>query len=457
MFTSIVQYFYPDIKKEEIKKITLLGLAFLFTVGAYWLLRLLKDLVIADFAFPAEWWGANYGLNIMYPHLKRISPLVVFGVVLIYTKLIDLFKKHQLFYILISAYASIFTAISISLFLQNSFGNAFVGKTILATTGYVSYLFAESFGSLIVALFWSFTVSSTKSDQAKRCFPFIIALGQLGAIFGSATLLINVPAWILYCLVVILLLCIMLSIKTLIKTVPAHELQSEYKDHNQKQDFFGGIKLLLTQPYLRGVLIVSTFYEVAVTIVDYTMKYQAKTIYPIHFQWFLGTFGIATNSLAFIMALLGTSYAMKRFGIRICLLIYPIMFALALIGLYGLYFHLSSAYFIMWITVIVMMIVKATSYAVNNPVKEMMYIPTSKDAKFKSKGIIDMLGNRSAKMAGATINQKLIVAGSTIATTHNLIVTGSLINLGIIFAWLLAAVYVGNKNKLLVDSGEIVE
>ena len=51
----------------------------------------------------------------------------------------------------------------------------------------------------------------------------------------------------------------------------------------------------------------------------------------------------------------------------------------------------------MWATFAAMMIITATSYAVNNPVKEMMYIPTSKDAKFKAKGLVDMIGGRGGK------------------------------------------------------------
>tara|TARA_B100000674_G_C37814996_1_gene902970 strand:- start:569 stop:1192 length:624 start_codon:yes stop_codon:yes gene_type:complete len=206
-----------------------------------------------------------------------------------------------------------------------------------------------------------------------------------------------------------------------------------------------------------GVLVVSTFYEIAGTIVDYQMKSQASIIPGVDFKWFMGVFGVSVNALAFAMALLGTSKLMKKYGIRVCILLYPLSFAFALISLYGYYLHTPSAISLLWATFGVMLIVKAASYAVNNPVKEMMYIPTSKDAKFKAKGIVDMLGNRSAKMSGAQIGGFLNVKGNPLASIHNLMLYGSLIGLGIIGAWLLAAIYVGNKNKQLVDSGEIVE
>ena len=89
-----------------------------------------------------------------------------------------------------------------------------------------------------------------------------------------------------------------------------------------------------------------------------------------------------------------------------------------------------------------MSLVTATSYAVNNPVKEMMYIPTSKDAQFKTKGIIDMFGSRVAKMTGARVGQYLNVAGNPLLSITNLMVYGSFCSLGIIGVWIAVAFYV---------------
>jgi len=458
MFTSIVQYFYPDIKKEEIKKITLFGLTFLFTIGSYWLLRLLKDVVLYKLAFP-EALGWPYGEGRLWiPTVKTLSPLVVFCVVAIYTKLVDMFEKYKLFYIIVSFYVIAFSATAMVLFAQANYGDAFVGVTILKYTGIVNYLLTESFGSVVVALFWSFTVSSTTSAQARRSFPFIVALGQLGSIGGSSLVLIkNLPTWPLFFIAIGFLICIMLTIKYLIATIPKSEMKSDREEKKKAPDMLGGIRLLLTKPYLIGVLVVSTFYEIAATIVDYQMKSQADLIPGFDFKWFMGIFGVSINVLAFIMALLGTSTIMKKYGLRICLLIYPVSFAISLISLYAYFMHTPSPIYLLWATFGVMVLVKAASYAVNNPVKEMMYIPTSKDAKFKAKGIVDMLGNRSAKMTGARISGALNVPGNAIASIYNLMLYGSLISLGFIGVWFMAAIYVGNRNKQLVDSGEIVE
>lgn len=98
-----------------------------------------------------------------------------------------------------------------------------------------------------------------------------------------------------------------------------------------------------------------------------------------------------------------------------------------------------------------MMIAKGLGYAVNSPVKEMMYIPTSKDVKYKTKGFTDVFGGRMAKMGGSRI---------TDAFKHNmsdLMVYGTLWSLGISIVWIGAALYVGKKNAQLVRDNEIVE
>jgi hypothetical protein len=89
MFNGIIRYFYPDLQQEELNKFKHLALAFLFTPGAYWLLRLIKDDVIYQLAFSSDLgWPIGYGA-LMVAKLKTISPLVVLGALAAYTKLID--------------------------------------------------------------------------------------------------------------------------------------------------------------------------------------------------------------------------------------------------------------------------------------------------------------------------------------------------------------------------------
>lgn len=461
MITTCIQYFYPDIKREEIKKVGLLAFAFLITLGTYWLMRLLKDLVLYKLAFPVTLgWSHDTG-RLWIPTVKTLSPIFVLFLVMIYSKLVDMFEKHKLMYLIASFYMIVFSIITVILFLKHQQGEAYLGRSVLAVSGILGYLFTESFGSLMVAIFWSFTISASTSDQAKRIFPFIVAAGQFGAIGGSSLMLINTSIiWPFYATVVILLGAFIAIIHYLIKTVPADELINQsIHEKPAPHNALSGIKLLLTKPYLMGVLVVSTFYEIAGTIVEYQMNSQASLIFnDASFKWFKGIYGVSINTLAFLIALLGTSYMIKKFSPRVCLLIYPVAFAFALVSMYS-YYKLAhpNPIMLVWATFGVMLLVKAMSYAVNNPVKEMMYIPTSKDAKFKTKSFIDMFGSRSAKMSGAQIGGWLNVEGNAALSINNLIVYGTMISLGIIGFWLVAAIFVGTQNQKLVETKEIIE
>lgn len=458
--TSIIHFFYPDIKKDEVKKISLLALAFLFTIGTYWLMRLLKDLVLYKLAFPpALGWSHDTG-RLWIPTVKTLSPIFVLVLVMIYSKLVDILEKHKLMYAIAAFYICFFSIITVILFIKHQYGEAFLGSKILAISGILGYLFTESFGSLMVAVFWSFTISSFTSEQAKRAFPLIVAAGQFGAIGGSSLMMIKTNIiWPFYATVVLCLAIFMVIIRYLVATIPPHELNVNIHEKPAQHNALSGIKLLITKPYLVGVLIVSTFYEIAGTIVEYQMNSQASVIFDsTTFKWFKGVYGVSINTLAFLIALLGTSYIIKKFGTRICLLIYPIAFALALIGMY-IYYQIAqpNAILLLWATFGVMLMVKAMSYAINNPVKEMMYIPTSKDAKFKTKSFIDMFGSRSAKMSGAQIGGWLNVENNPMLSINNLIVYGTFISLGIIGAWLIAAIFVGTINQKLIEKKQIIE
>lgn len=463
MINSIVRFFWPSLKDDEIKKFSLLSATFFFTIGGYWMLRLLKDTVFFKIAFPESLgWAAGQGA-LFQPVAKMLSVVVVIAMVIIYSKLVDLFQKHQLFYIVAGFYASIFAVITSLLVMREFYGDLFLGKNLLAGMGWVTYFGIESFGSIMVPVFWSFTISVTDSESAKVGFPLILAGAQIGSIGGSALLIVSSQfgrIWPLFLLATFFLIMITVLINHFMKTIPQHQVgPAEEKEKKVKpgfiEGFLGGLRLIVTRPYIFGILIVSTFYEVIGTIIDYQMKRQAS-VFPeyaseVGFAKFMGIFGVCTNGLAFLMALLGTSYMMKRYGLRFCLLLYPVCVGIALIGLYAFYAQGPTAASLLWVTFSVMMVVKGLSYAVNNPTKEMMYIPTSKDAKFKAKGWVDMFGARTAKMGGSQVTNLF---------KHNLgslMMYGTIFGLGVLVFWIIAAIFVGNKNKQLVSEGKVVE
>jgi AAA family ATP:ADP antiporter len=462
MVSSFITYFYPDLQKHEARKFSFLSLTLFLIIGTYWLLRLLKNTIFMKVAFPESLgWLPEQG-RLFQPIAKLWSPLIVLILVLVYSKLVDLFKKHQLFYILCSFYALLFALLAGALFVKEYYGSAALGRTLLASTGWISYFAIESFGSLVVALFWSFTNSITDADSAKRGFPIIVAMAQLGAIFGSGALFFSGSLgtlWPILLFATVLVALVIPLVYRFTQENPESLVQKkgdEPKKEGFFEGFFGGLTLLVSRPYLLGILIVSTFYEAICQIIEYQMQAQAS-ISPLYstdiaFAQFQSIYGVAINVVSFFIALLGTSHIIRRWGLRKSLFIYPAVVGGILIGLFW-YFktYQPTSHELIWVIFCCMIIIKGLGYAVNNPVKEMMYIPTSKDAKFKSKAWIDTFGNRFAKAGGAQVTNAFKYS------IPLLMAYGTMVSFGLVLIWSLAAFYIGCQNQRLLKEKRVIE
>lgn len=448
MFTRFFKFFGKGLTEKEIEKFSLLALAFFFTVGSYWLLKTLKDGFFFSFV------GGNY-----QPKAKMLSLVAITILVPIYSKLVDLFHRHQLFYIIGSFYAIFFSLVSIFLLFPFDTPGTTYYKFI-KIIAWTSYILIESFGSIMVALFWSFVASTTDASSAKKGYFLIIAGAQLGAIIGPF-LTWNANFFGLPLLFFIATMCIvalLLVIRHFHKIMPAELLiGSKYdKRPEEKTGFLQGLKLILTRSYLFGIFLLVALFEIVTTIVDYQMKMQAQSL-PQYatkesLTSFMGMFGMATNLLAFLMALFGTSYLIKKFGIRISLLTFPISLGIVISILFAIIrLNFLSTQNMLWVTFGVVIIAKGLSYALNNPAKEVIYIPTSRDAKFKAKGWIDMFGARGSKALGSGFNEFLKT------TPQVLLYTGTILSLGLIGIWIVIAYLVGNKYHKLTTEGKIVK
>jgi AAA family ATP:ADP antiporter len=108
----------------------------------------------------------------------------------------------------------------------------------------------------------------------------------------------------------------------------------------------------------------------------------------------MAMFGMGCNLATMALTQLGTSFIMQKWGLTFCIVSFPITVGLVVIFVY---FNPSKEVFFA-----AMIVIKCFTYALNNPAKEIMYIPTSQDIKFKTKGWIDIFGSRSMKAAKNT-------------------------------------------------------
>ena len=129
------------------------------------------------------------------PKAKMLSVVVVLFVVSIYNKLLDSsYEKHTLFYIFGSVYFCIFTAISL-LLKHPTIGLPNETPSYSRVLGWISYCSIESFGSVMVSLFWSFTNSNFDLESAKSSYGLLIASIHMGSILGPTIVNLKAQFW----------------------------------------------------------------------------------------------------------------------------------------------------------------------------------------------------------------------------------------------------------------------
>ena len=454
-----LRFIWGDLSLTEAKRFGLLAAALMLTLGPYWMLRGIREAIFIDLV-GLRWqpWG------------KIASFIFIIPLVLLYSRLVDLFHKEKLFYVIYSIYVLIF--LCVALFVANpqlsSFSHLSFLDPLLALipgslVGWLSYIAFESFGALAPALFWSFVASQVTTDSAKRGYGMIISLTQLGTIGGSLLVANYSQKYGLPLLIVIATLGIATVplIITLFTKVNKHEAPETsltetslaekteksmfFRVNKPKTGFWEGLRLLIKTPYLMGIFVITSGYEIIGTMLEFQMNILGHEVYPTKeaFAGFYARYGLFANGLALLFALMGTSFFLRKYGLRVCLLLFPIATAFVITG--------TRLFPILPVVFVAMIILKGLSYSLNNPAKEILYIPTSRDVKFKAKGWIDIFGARSVKASGSGINAFF----SKLAPVE-MITLATPILFFIVFAWITIARFVGNKHHKLIKYKKII-
>jgi len=447
-----------DMQIDELTRVLWLSSTLFFIVGGYWLLRSLKDPIMSAID------GVEY-----IPQAKIASLFVVFGLVIVYNKLLDIFPKHQLFYMMGISYGVLFAIMGL-LLLHPTIGLKNTVADPYRPLGWISYVTIESFGSMVVQCYWALVNSSVDVNFAKKNFGYIVAGAQIGSILGPT--LATQADWLgiatLYLLGSVIMFLMVSAMFLYVRQfgMPQDEKEEEEEKHSRdggrekkrkeaksEEGVMEGFNLFYEHDYVKGIFAVSSLYMVQVTVIDYMMKVLAKeryaAMYPADpqqamraFAAFMGFFGQTTNSISFLFSLFGTGMVIKRCGLTNTLIAFPV---LMLVCTVLVWLHPD-----IWTVFAVMMVVKGMSYALNNPTKEILYQMTSTSIKFKCKSWIDTFGQRCSKAAGSIITNSF--ASSIVDLTNY----GSLVGVAIAAFLIWVSAYMGKQFEQLSAAGEKV-
>ncbi len=461
LLQSVLRYIYGDFTKAEVKKFVSYGVLFFFIIGVYWLLRCAKDPMFNELIVEGDFvvrgvirFFALFGKNYPVPVgsqatwiAKIISLLVIFPLVGIYSYLIDLFPRHRMFYAVSAIYIALFVLLGYFAMSPVYGYNAPMANRI-GLLGWLSYVVIESFGSLTVVLFYSFMADTTTPQAGKKAFYITATFGQLGAILGSKMTgvvadLFSVPQ--IFYVAALAVLLIPALVWFIMWYIPKAEMAGYQAksgaEKKNKPGIIDGLKLFLSQPFLLGIFIWITAFEVIATVFDLRFKIliQEATLgnKAAYAQW-TSDFGVWVGVLALVSLLLGVGNIGRRIGLTLSLVALPFLMA------FNAFF--MFAYPVVDIAFYVMVASKGINYAFGQPSKEQLFIPVSQEARYKSKAWIDSFGSRGAKAGGSLIQG--FVGGTGLAMLFMV--------LGVSAIWAIVALFLGRKATYAVENNEIV-
>ncbi len=463
---DFLHYVFGDFEPEELKKFLLLGLIFALIIGIYWTLRPMKDALFQDIV------GSTY-----QPRAKWLSLAVVFPLVIIYSKLVEKLPRQALFYVLSLAYG-IMTLILTYFMFDPQIGLQNVHADPSRILGWVWYVFVESFGSLIIALFWAFATDITSAESAKKGFFLVVMIGQIGGIVGPG-ILTKLPKWYAISNAWVVLICGLLMfliiplVKLFLKKVSKEQMvgfvEKGHEVAEAEPGFLEGLQLMVSKPYLLGILAIITFYEMIVTVFDYYFKVMAdaQILDKAEKAYYLGHYAMFANLATFLCLLFGISNIQRKLGLTTSLALMPIIIACAVL-IFRFYTALQPLFWLMVAS-------KAINYALNSPSQKQLYIPTTNDVRYKSQAWIESFGSRGSKAAGSAINDyhksALLSNGPEWSNGHyartNMfgpgdkgsfwhIALSSYLFFGIIAIWFFVALYLGRTYQKAVEEKRVV-
>jgi len=423
----------------ELKKFLYLAAGGFCLFGSFSPLKPLKESLFINMV------GASY-----LPVIKGLSAVLMLLVVILYSKVVDLVPRRNLFYIILGFYVCLgFVFVALLLHPVLGIANPTVSVTRWVAWGF--YLFVESYLTVMMSLFWSFVNDVTSVSAAKKGYGMIMFGAQSGA-FGLAALgsymvshagagyVLRVPLLLALCMGLFAMLGFFIWRLTLM--LPAVQLEMDGAEPvGRSVGILEGLLVVIKNPYVAGIFSLMLAQEVIVSLMHFQQAYLAEQTFAV--KSLVTNYYFQVNFffqfLSCIFSLLGTSYIHRKIGTRASLMSFPIL----LMGAGVVYFFMPNLYAV----TLFIVLLKGLHYAFNQPVRETLYIPTSRDIKYKAKAWIDVAGLRGSKAIGFALTG--IVGHSSVALSVTV--------LSFLSVWTFLAGLIGRINERAVQKGIIIK
>lgn len=425
-----------DIRRQEWPLALLMFGYFFLVITTFWILKPLKKGMFIGFYDQDGFALMSWEMNAAQAELlaKVLNMFVAFVAVTVFTLVVRSFRREQLTYIF-----SAFFIVCYGLY-------TFVLDDAGPMSVWTFYLFGDLYSTLMVATFFAFLNDSVKPDVAKRLYGLIGLGGVTGGWVGTEVLRTKIDAftyaeWLWVCLGIAVVVTVIAFVAGRLVDPPEAEAPApaaEPETASKGNAALEGARLVFASPYLLSIVAIVGLYEMVSTIMDF--QFSATIAHyldgPAIGAQFAKVFNF-TNRVAFFVQLFLTSFVMARFGVGVALMFLPIA---ALLG--------STAFLVAPVLLVGSALNTADngfSYSINQSAKEVLYVPTSPDEKYKAKAFIDMFVQRFAKALAVGLSLLITTFFAGFESVRWL----SIATILILVVWIAAVRYSGRKFREL--------
>jgi len=286
----------------------------------------------------------------------------------------------------------------------------FLGRSGLHL-GVVFFLWVGIFNVMAISQFWALTNDLYSSEQGKRLLPVIGIGSSLGAWMGSVHAGELLPAFGTYGLMLVAggLLLACLGMKRLVNRFPESFNRSAPGDAEKRLDKQGAFRLILNNRYLFWIAILMLVLNVVNTtgefilsklVVEHADRLVASgTVLASQKAEFIGSFYSSffswVNLVGMLLQLFLVSRIFKHIGVRGALYVLPIV----AFGSYLLVTLLPALALVR----IAKTMENSTDYSIQNTARQALFLPTSREAKYKAKAAIDSFFWRAGDVLSAAL------------------------------------------------------
>ena len=345
-------------------------------------------------------------------------------------------------------------------------GFRFAAAADIPYLGVAFFLWVGIFNLMVIAQFWAFANDLYTPEQGKRLFAIVAFGASFGAVSGSwiAGRIIGPVGIENMLLVAAVLLVTSLALVQSVERrwrrerprvartgadATAPPVQAEETIGGKE----GGFRLVLRDRYLTAIAVLLLLLNWVNTTGEYILgRVVSRTAGALvsagqaggltEGQWigkFYADFFTVVNIVGVLAQLFLVSRILKYLGVRTALMILPVI----AFGGYTLLAFVPSLSVVRWVKTAE----NATDYSLNNTVRQVLFLPLSREEKYKAKQAIDSFFVR----VGDALSALLVFVGTAWLSFETR--DFALVNLVLVTGWIAVAWWIGRENARRVATG----